>query len=259
MTKIREPLADIYNLNSPVQYLTELQKLKYNQPNYIVSAFQYYLKNSVFLESKGNITVIDFACGYGVFGALIRKFDQIEHMFKYYIDGYDISDLGNCDPIKGRIEIIGVDVADKALHFALENGFIDYAICHDFTSKDNDIKILNVDKIHEADIIIETGSPPQIFLDCLPGILSRFDRMKLPDILLGPRSDFDLEKIWIYLCGLGYSIQEYDSINYPFRAFESDFERDAVREHVRKNSFDERNVFDENGYLFKIYLCQFKA
>jgi hypothetical protein len=83
-----DPLAGLYNLNDPRPYFRALFPLHYRQPE-VIAEFVFDKAHTIMdARQKDVLRILDFGCGYGAVGALLKFDITLEQLYRYY--GRDI-------------------------------------------------------------------------------------------------------------------------------------------------------------------------
>lgn len=161
--------------------------------------------------------VVDFACGYGALGAMLRF-------------GLDVGALSaGIPPGPAReapsLMIAGVDIAPNALAYAQGARFIDQAFCVDLMTQAPGPELSA--SLGRCDMIVEVGSFHSVFARCLAPMLDAAgDR---PMVLFSPRPDADPRAAIAVLEERGYALLSWGGAPLPYRRFLDDAEEATMR------------------------------
>jgi hypothetical protein len=208
----REQFDQVYDLPDPRPYWAGLLPTAYRIPIVVAGAIRAL---SAHATEGTPLRVIDFACGHGAVGAMLRHKLKMEDIYAYYT----MSDWQPDQPTKYRaldrewyrrhlltapsppIEITGLDVAGRALAYAAEMGLID-AVAHENLIEAQPSDALR-DKLLSTDLIVEAGAVGDegVQFGVYRAILAMGAR---PVIMRIERPDVDLRDVDELLAATGY-------------------------------------------------------
>ena len=182
----------VYNVRTPHEYYRGLQPTGYRMPEVIADTLR--LLAPRFRAEKladNDLSVVDFACGYGAIGALLRHRLSMQEVFAYYAN--DKAALSRAEAwLSARalalpgITLTGLDIADNALRYAEELGFVDAAFAEDLVAEEPSPELRET--LARAHLIVESGGVDEIQATVFERILAAEPR---PWILRSPRPDVD--------------------------------------------------------------------
>lgn len=236
----------IYNQDNPRAYFQTLEPLGYRQPDVVAD---FLLKKGEKFQKyfgRESLRLVDFACGYGALGAVLRHCLTMQDLYSYFSEdeGIEPGESDRAFFARHRREpplphIVGIDIADKAIAYAKAAGLVDEAYALDL-SEDAPPPAL-VERFETADLVIETGAVYPHVPDCYGALLEASDRR--PWMLFGPRGDSVTRLVWDLLQRHGYAIEEFSRHNRRYRRYadaeeEADMEAnmDALGRDTRKRS-----------------------
>ena len=200
----------VYDLDDPSPYFNTIGPAEYRMPAALVGALKAIHGPLCALRGAGEtLRVLDFACGYGAIGALLRHDLSMAALYARYAerqwqpaDGRrywddDIAFFAGLRAETAAFEIGGVDIAGNALAYAAALGFVDRAFPENLV---DDAPSDGLRRFLEGGhLVVESGALgvllPQAFarvLDCAGG-------ESPPWFLYCPRPDVNwsaLENLW---------------------------------------------------------------
>ena len=130
----------VYDLDDPSPYFATLRRADYRMPAALAAALKAIHGPLSAARGTGEtLRVLDFACGYGAIGALLRHDVSISALYAHYAarqwqpaDGRrywedDIAFFAARRVETAAFEIGGIDIAGNALAYAAALGFVDRA------------------------------------------------------------------------------------------------------------------------------------
>ena len=208
----KEHFDSVYDLPDPRPYYNGLLPTAYRIPFVVASAVRSLAGAG---ETTPPLRVIDFACGYGAVGAMLRHNLTMDELYSHYSS----TDWQADTPLQYReldrewyarrhigthisaIELTGLDVAHRALAYAADMGLVD-AIAHENLVEVAPSASLR-ERLVEADLVIEAGSVghDDVQLGVFRSILATGAR---PWFLRVTRPDVDTQRVEALLATTGY-------------------------------------------------------
>ena len=200
----------LYDLEDPSPYFTALEPCDYRMPAVLAEALKAIHGPLCAARDAGNTPrILDFACGYGAIGALLRHDVLMPEMFAWYGERRWRPGDGRrhwpadaaffaarrAEPV--TFEIGGVDVAGAALDYAAAQGFVDRAFRENLVDEapgDGLIRFL-----HGVHLVVESGALGVLLPGAFRRILDGAGAARLPWFLYSLRPDVDgtaLDGLW---------------------------------------------------------------
>ena len=156
-------LNDVYNNTDPIGYYSTLSRLDYRIPQEAKPKFQSLIEARRSAVESNSTKVVDLGCSYGVNGALLKHGLSIDELYGLYgeTDFDDVEKLLERDrelyaePVDAALEMVGVDLADRAISYAVDVGMLDAGIATNLEKKEPTPQ--DVATIENTDLIISTG------------------------------------------------------------------------------------------------------
>jgi hypothetical protein len=152
---------DLYNQPDPRSYYRALGALDYEIPAHGAAVFDLLLDEMGGREGK---TMLDVCCGYSANAALLNHDIELADLYEHYgnlentadgditeIDRQWFAEHGRAD----AVSIIGLDIADNAVHYATSVGLLDQGLVADLESSGPDEE--TVQAFATADLVAVTG------------------------------------------------------------------------------------------------------
>ena len=205
----KDDFGRVYDLEDPSPYFNALRPSGYRMPEVLAAALK-AIHRAVCdaRDAGGALRVLDFACGYGAVGALLRHGVSMPELYARYAERHWQRDDGRryweADAEffaarrdgSGGFEIGGTDIAGVALEYAATMGFLDR------TFRENLIDHAPSEALgqflHAVDLVVESGS----LGDLLPAAFERIldsGGARSPWFLYSPRPDVNwalLDTLW---------------------------------------------------------------
>jgi hypothetical protein len=229
----KEDFAQVYNLPDPRPYYAGLVATDYRMPEVlakvvgcigctIVDAQDGRKADQTAGGEQRALRVVDFACGFGAVGAILRHEMTMAQIYAYYASAPWQPEVGTKHRLadvewharfkranQPAVEITGLDVAGNALEYACEMGLIDKIAHEDLVKAPPSTRLR--DCLHAADLVIEAGGVGSVQHLVFAQVLKSGAR---PWILRCPKPDVDWEPLNRVLAQAGYMSE---SIGPPIR------------------------------------------
>ena len=201
----------VYDLDDPSPYFNTIGPADYRMPVALVGALKAIHGPLRALRGAGEtLRVLDFACGYGAIGALLRHDLSMAALYARYAarqwqpaDGrrYWADDIAFFAGLRAQgpaFEIGGIDIAGNAVAYAAALGFVDRAFPEnlvDDAPSDDLARFLS--GVHLA---VESGALGVLLPDAFARVLDFSGGKSPPWFLYCPRPDVNwsaLESLWV--------------------------------------------------------------
>lgn len=254
----------IYNQTDPRAYFRELKKLDYAIPQVAKPVFQKLIA-ALQQRRDDTIHVLDLGCSYGVNAALLKHDLSMDELYDHW--GQNTASDVTSETIIARdqryfaecgepedIEVVGLDVADKAISYGEEVGLLDESIAANLET--DSLSAAAKEELAPVDLVTSTG--------CVGYVTEKsFDRL-LPAISPGQKPWFanfvlrlfpfdDIEEC---LNGWGYVTEKLENRTFFQRRFASTEEQEQVIEQLRDHGVDPQGLEAEGDLLAEFYLSR---
>ena len=206
----KDDFGRVYDLEDPSPYFNALRPSGYRMPAVLAGALKaLHAPVCAARGTDGTLRVLDFACGYGAVGALLRHDLSMPELFARYGERrwqpaearrYREADAAffaarRAEP--ATFEIGGVDVAGTALEYAEALGFLDRTF-HENLIDDVPSEALRL-FLDGVDLVVESGSLGDLLPAAFGRILDYGGGGTRPWFIYCPRPDVDwgpLNALW---------------------------------------------------------------
>ena len=192
----------LYDLEDPGPYFTALAPTNYRMPTVLAGVLKAVHGPLRAVRNGGRtLRIVDFACGYGVIGALLRHDVSLAEVYAWYGerqwqpgDGrrYWEADKAffsaRCAETAG-FEIGGIDVAGTALSYAAALGFVDRAFHENLLDNPPSDELVRF--LRGVDLVVESGALGPMLPGAFRRILDHGDEKRRPWFLYQLRPDVD--------------------------------------------------------------------
>ena len=205
----------VYDLEDPSPYYTALRPSDYRMPAVLASALTAIHPSVRAARGAGDtLRVLDFACGYGAIGALLRHDVSMPEIYARYAERLwrpaDARSYWEADAefFAARheesvgFEIGGTDIAGAALEYAAALGFVDRTFHENLVDHAPSDELTRF--LHAVDLIVESGSVGGLLPAAFERILDCCGDESRPWFLFSPRPDVDWSSLNALWTGQGY-------------------------------------------------------
>lgn len=226
----------IYDQPNPRAYFRTLEPMRYRQPD-VVAGF--LIEQGARIASqlgRQSLRLLDFGCGYGALGAVLRHRLWMEDLYGYF-RAEPASDFLTADRAffaehrrQGQaLELGGLDVAARAVDYARDCGLIDQGFSENLTERDPGSALAAF--FAETDLVVETGA----VYDHVPACYARLldTSQQRPWFLIGPRGDADTGPLQAVLRDRGYLLETLSLSKRRYRRFADREEQADCEERMR--------------------------
>ena len=255
----KDDFGRVYDLADPSPYFNALRPADYRLPEVLARALK-ALSRAVGTarDAGGTLRVLDFACGYGAVGALLRHDISMPELYDRYAERHWQPEDGrrfwpaDADFFAARrkeglraFEIGGTDIARIALEYAATMGFLDRTFHENLVEHAPSESLRQF--LRTVDLIVESGS----LGDLLPAAFERIldcggDRP--PWFVYGPRPDLDWEDIGRLWAAHGYRTESLGTEPVRYRRALGALEHADMLRVTRALGKPDESVF-RDGYL----------
>ena len=199
--KQKEDFAAVYDLPDPRPYYRGLTATHYRMPEVMAGVVE-RITERLLAHRAGDdraLQVLDFACGFGAVGALLRHSLSMSSLYAHYAedpsDGLEAREVDRAFYNQYKrttrpIKLTGVDIAPSAVGYAQALGLVDTGFGVDLTQTVTPEVELSLSNI---DLVVESG--------CIQAFWVAFRTIhhgRNPWVIYCPRPDTDcaLEALW---------------------------------------------------------------
>ena len=206
----KDDFGRVYDLEDPSPYFDALRPSEYRMPVALTGALKAIHRAVCAARGAGDaLRVLDFACGYGTIGALLRHDVSMPEIYARYGERHwRAADArshweADADFFAARreesvaFEIGGTDIAGVALEYAAALGFVDRTFHEDLVGDAPSGELRQF--LGGVDLVVESGSVGDLLPFIFARILDCGGGGRPPWFLYSPRPDIDwarLNTLW---------------------------------------------------------------
>ena len=259
-------MAHLYDQADPRAYCRELKKFDYKIPSVAKPVFK-KLISCMRRYRKGTICLLDLGCSYGVNAALLKHDLSITDLYDHWgqqrlvsatpteIMDYDQRFFGHLSKASD-IEVIGLDVADKAVSFAEEVGLLDDALS--INLENETLTDAAKAKLRTVDLVMSTGCVGYITETSFDKLLSAFRGQK-PWIANFVLRVFPFDVIEKTLKQYGYVTEKLDGKTFVQRKCGTNEERSQMLGKLRQRRIEPMEKEIDGYLLAEFYISRPKS
>ncbi|MDD9980179.1 MAG: hypothetical protein OXU81_02285 [Gammaproteobacteria bacterium] len=259
LPKHKDDFDRVYDLEDPSRYFTALRPSDYRMPAVLAGALKTIHRLVCAARGTGGaLRLLDFACGYGTIGALLRHDIAMAEIYTRYgerswrpVDARrhwqaDIAFFAARRKASVTFEIGGTDIAGAALEYAAALGFLDRTFHENLIDQVPSEALTRF--LHGVDLVVESGSLGDLLLDAFGRILDACADARRPWFLYCPRPDVDwgpLNALWVER---GYRRESLGTEPVRYRKALAEEERADMLRVTRELGIRDEDVM-RDGYL----------
>ena len=230
--KISTEFQAVYDLDDPRAYFRSLAPLDYRMPAVTCRVLRHLAPALKRLFGGPEVRVLDFACGFGVNGALLKHRLSLAEIYRHFESdeagvARDIAFLEARREAQPAFRVGGIDIARQALAYGLETGLMDAVFPVDLTS--DPIEGPLADFLARTDVVIETGAVFDVQVPALDRLIGAADPAHRPWIITAPRPDVDVQRLYRVFDRHGYRYKACNRRPIRYRKLLGAQERDDTR------------------------------
>jgi hypothetical protein len=157
---------DIYNRPDARAYYQELGAHGYAIPQHAANVLSPLVRERSQFGGADTVTVLDVCCSYGVGAALLKSDLTLDDLYAHYAAperrGTPLDDLVRADTelleehlLLDGPRVIGLDIADQAIEYAIRTGLLDDGVAENLEECDPSPRF--VELLSDVDLIATTG------------------------------------------------------------------------------------------------------
>ena len=249
----------VYDLDDPSPYYTALRPSDYRMPAVLAGVLNAIHGQACAARGAGDaLQVLDFACGYGAIGALLRHDLSMIELYTRYSErrwrpadersfwGADAAFFGTRRVASRRFELGGVDIAGVAVKYAATMGFLDRAFHEDLVGHPPSRELASF--LRGVDLVVESGSVGGVLPVAYERILDGCGNASRPWFLYGPRPDVDWAPLNALWADRGYRAESLGPRPIRYRKALAESERADMLRLTRDMGLPDEAVM-RDGYL----------
>ena len=214
-TQHRAEFTRVYDLDDPSPYFSALRPAGYRMPVALAEALEAIHAPLAAQRGAGDRPkVLDFACGYGVVGAMLRHDVSMPEIYARYgarqwqpEDGRryweaDAAFFAGRRAERAAFEIAGIDIAGNALDYAAALGFVDRAFHENLVDDAPGDGLTRF--LRSVDVVVESGALGVMLPAAFARVLDRCGGEGPPWFLYCPRPDVNWSALSALWAARGY-------------------------------------------------------
>lgn len=206
---------EIYNEPTPHNYISQLSRLKYRKHDFVFDPLLRHVDR--YLSTRERCKIIDVACSYGFNGRIVKHRLPYGHWENKPTE----SDGSACS-------VVGIDISDKALAYALREKYIDHRICQNL--EEDELTPENYNILSGADLVLASGAFSYVGVRTLRRIYSNPENKA--DFIGWPTCSFDKRELIEFLKDNFKIVEVYPNV-FPMRLFASFDEKESYLDNMK--------------------------
>ena len=224
----KDDFGRVYDLEDPSPYFTALRPSDYRMPAVVADALRtMHRPVSAARGGRATLRILDFACGYGAIGALLRHAVSMPEIFARYADRHwQPADARRYWPADAaffaarreeapRFEIGGIDVAGTALEYAQAMGFVDRTFHENLVDRAPSEDLGRF--LQRVDLVVECGALGELITVAFERILDCRNDVGRPWFVYCPRADVDWASLHALWAAWGYRAESLETAPVRYR------------------------------------------
>ncbi len=252
-------LDHIYDQETPLHFYNALSKFEYNIPSEANPVFEKLISFIQKMKSDEKLKLIDLGCSYGVNGALLKSKRSLNDLLNRYktdeLRNSSSNELIEKDKSWYKIQnelitIVGADVSELALNYALKTNLIDNKLCGNFEKRsitDTETKV-----IEKSDLIISTGCIGYVGHQTIIELLNSL-APKQPIMAHFVLRTISFKKIEQEILKVGYKTYK-SKMAFRQRDFASKEEKASTLKRLKEMNLKPENYETEGSYYAHLYI-----
>ena len=249
----------VYDLEDPSRYFTALRPSDYRMPAVLAGALKAIHHPVCAARGADDILrVLDFACGYGAIGALLRHDVSMAEIYARYGErnwrpadarrhwDADAAFFAARRDVSVPFEIGGTDIAGVALEYAEFLGFLDCSFHENLADQAPSEALTRF--LHGVDLVVESGSLGDLLPAAFEHILDVCADARPLWFLYCPRPDVDWASLDALWTSRGYRTESLGTEPVRYRKALAAKERADMLRVTRELGMADEDVM-RDGYL----------
>ncbi|MGB3683851.1 MAG: hypothetical protein WA990_15350 [Rubrobacteraceae bacterium] len=252
----------IYDLEDPREYYRTLGGMDYRAPEHGQRLFSSLIEKR--RNGGGPVNVVDLCCSYGVNAALLKYDVDLDDLYERYSsdnlpptgEGLAEADLeyyaGHEKAAAPRV--VGVDVADNAVSYALEAGLLDAGAVEDLENGPPSEGLRR--EVSDADLFTVTGGIGYISERTFDRLLGCVEDGRGPWVAVLALRWVSYDRISEVLDRYGLVTEKLEGHTFEQRRFADEAEREYVCGELGRMGIDTEGKEREGSYHAEFYLSR---
>lgn len=247
LNEIKADFSNVYNLDDPREYFRSLAANDYIIPHIARDIFLQLIDGRDDLHKK-TLNIIDLGCSYGVNAALLKRhlnWDMLvarqtlpgmmrlpsvalQRLDRLFLESW---------PLRERIRMIGIDIAERAIAYANAVGALDIGFPVDLENEDMPPRLRR--EVETADLIVSTGCVGYVTERTFSRLaLAMADQQKKPWVASFVLRAVDYSRIARELSRAGLVTEKLEGMTFVQRRFADVAEMEATLEILKRRGID---------------------
>lgn len=252
-------LDHVYNKPDPRGYFSTLSKLDYCVPEVAKPFFKRLLEAKRAANGEAAAKIVDVGCSYGVNAALLKHDMSLDDLYRLYSDEAPADQATMLerdralfsDSADEALSIVGLDVAQNAVAYAVDAGILDAGIAADLERREPSTAELRV--VENADLIISTGCVGYVTNSSLEPLVEAGRDAWMANFVLRM---FDYEPVEDMMARHGYVTERLEGTLFPQRRFVSEAEHLQVLDNLRERGLSPADTERDGWYLAELHVSR---
>ncbi len=252
-------LDHVYNKPDPRGYFSTLSKLDYCVPEVAKPFFKRLLEAKREANGEAAAKIVDVGCSYGVNAALLKHDMSLDDLYRLYNDEAPADKAAMLerdralfsDSADEALSIVGLDVAQNAVAYAVDVGILDAGIAADLERQDPSADDMRV--FENADLIISTGCVGYVTSSSLEPLVEAGRDAWMANFVLRM---FDYEPVEDMMASHGYVTERLEGTLFPQRRFVSEAEHLQVLDNLRERGLSPAAAERDGWYLAELHVSR---
>jgi len=251
----------IYNQQNARPYYRTLGALGYEIPRWGADAFARLLGALPRDAAPGRPTVLDVCCSYGVGGVLLTTDLSLDDLYAYYAGEEETRDGASAAAADRRFfaghrlpdppRVVGLDVAENAVAYAVASGALDDAVAADLESGDPDPEV--AEQLTDVDLVVTTGGVGYVTEATFRRLME--SAAGTPSVAAFCLREYDYSPIADALSDYGLRTERADR-TFHQRRFVDDDERAWAFEEITARGLDPDGKETDGHYHAELYVSR---
>ncbi len=264
INEAKAKMDHIYDKPDPRDYFRELRKLNYAIPSAAKPIFNNLI--SVLRGCRQDpVCVLDLGCSYGVNAALLKHDLSMPELYQHW--GQDRLATATPEEVvefdqrffaqleePENIEVIGLDLAEKAVEFAEEVGLLDEGLVVNLETEP--LSEPAKEELASVDLVTSTGCVGYVTEKTFEHLLPAVTQGRSPWLANFVLRMFPFDAIEETLKDWGYVTEKLEGATFVQREFASPAEQAQVLEQLCDIGIDPTGLEDQGKLLAEFYLSR---
>lgn len=259
LPKHKDDFDRVYDLEDPSPYFAALRPSDYRMPAVLAEVLKAIHGSACAACGAGEtLRVLDFACGYGTIGALLRHDVSMDGIYARYGERQwsppDSRSYWDTDAaffalrraMAATFELGGTDIAGVALEYAKTLGFLDCSFHENLLDREPSDALAGF--LRGVDLIVESGSVGGLLPIAYERILDGCGDANRPWFLYSPRPDVDWTSLNALWAERGYRTESLGTEPVRYRKALAEAEQADMFRVTRELGIRDEDVM-RDGYL----------